>query len=645
LKNMIEASVIVISAVTAIIFTSTFLIILPQQRLWPVIVRPQQMRVRVIKSSPTGTYAPAFVQCPSTPMLRNVDESGLSQNETLWLAKREDVVYSAWNQYLQQLNISGLDVNQFLSDNATLGKIGIAYSGGGFRAMLNGAGLFNAMDSRNPDAVKAGTGGIIQLSTYMSGLSGGSFLVGALAINNFPLISQLVPLWNLDQSVIFPTGINIFTDIGYYGRLIQDVYRKYYAGYNLPYGFDITLTDLWGRAISYKLVNQSDGGPAVTYTDIRNQTVFASGGMPFPIVIADSRPLGQMIIPANTTIYEFNPFEFGSWNPHVRAFTPMQYLGTNLTNGIPVNQSFCVEGFENFGYIIGTSSSLFNQGLLRLNYSSTDILGRFIYQILEELGEDNNDIAVYPNTFYHYRQDISLTYDNPSLYLVDGGEDNENIPFAPLVVKERGVDTIIAIDSSADNVYHWPNGSSLVQTYEGSLDPGQNNTVPFPPVPSIETFINLELNARMTFFGCPNESNPNSSPLEGTNPYPMIIYIPNIPVSFQTNTSSFQFVYSNDDVQGFIDNGMGQLTHDNSTKTCLACGLMQRTFARRKQQLPTVCQECLDRHCWNGQRNDTKPAIYNPPVPPARAASAAVATTEIDMKLIIVVLLCLLLIN
>lgn len=70
--------------------------------------------------------------------------------------------------------------------------VGIAVSGGGFRAALVGAGTFNALDGRNSSSVQAGTGGVLQLASYMTGLSGGSWFVGSFAINDQPTIYDLV---------------------------------------------------------------------------------------------------------------------------------------------------------------------------------------------------------------------------------------------------------------------------------------------------------------------------------------------------------------------------------------------------------------------------------------------------------------------
>ena len=45
-----------------------------------------------------------------------------------------------------------------------------------------------------------------------------------------------------------------------------------------------------------------------------------------------------------------NPFEFGSFDPSLNTFTDIKYLGTNVSNGVPVD--LCVNGFDNSGFIV-----------------------------------------------------------------------------------------------------------------------------------------------------------------------------------------------------------------------------------------------------------------------------------------------------
>ena len=107
------------------------------------------------------------------------------------------------------------DVNAYLdrlSLNAEeLPIIGIALSGGGYRALMNGAGAFAAFDNRTSNSTAQGhLGGILQAATYISGLSGGSWLVGSLYMQNFPTIqdvltensSDLGSLWQFDNSIL-----------------------------------------------------------------------------------------------------------------------------------------------------------------------------------------------------------------------------------------------------------------------------------------------------------------------------------------------------------------------------------------------------------------------------------------------------------
>ena len=61
-------------------------------------------------------------------------------------------------------------------------------------------------------------------------------------------------------------------------------------------------------------------------------------------------------LPGTGSIFEFTPYEFGTWN-RVKGFIPIQVLGSNISNG---NIQQCVEGYDNFGWTVGTSSTLFN---------------------------------------------------------------------------------------------------------------------------------------------------------------------------------------------------------------------------------------------------------------------------------------------
>ena len=105
--------------------------------------------------------------------------------------------------------------------------------------------------------------------------------------------------------------------------------------------------------------------------------------------------------------------------------------------------------------------------------------------MLAVVSRHDNDIADYPNPFYQYHNDTNPYAGDAQLTLVDGGEDLQNIPLHPLIQPYRHVDVIFAVDSSADtnktnpaqgSALNWPDGASLVATYERSLSPIGNGT-------------------------------------------------------------------------------------------------------------------------------------------------------------------------
>jgi len=373
----------------------------------------------------------------------------------------------------------------------------------------------------------------------------------------------------------------------YYRQLHQDVKDKVDAGYNK------TITDYWGRALSYQLVNASDGGPgmrgkidsfgqyeltftiAYTFSSIADDAGFANATTPMPIIVALERPFGQLLVPSNSTVFEFNPWEMGSYDLGLSAFAPLKYVGSNFTNGSLPRSEDCVVGFDNAGFVMGTSSSLFNQAFLQMSQDSRapDFLQQAINDTLKQLGDENRDIASWPNPFYRYNPSNNTNANTTLLTLVDGGEDLQNIPLHPLILPERQVDVIFAVDGSADTTTSWPNGTALVATYSRSKNRFSTDSSDFPQIPDQNTFINLCLNKRPSFFGC--DANSSSGPL--------IIYIPNAPYSFYSNFSTFDLEYSIEERNEIIRNGynvatMGNGTVDSDWPTCVACAILSRSF-------------------------------------------------------------------
>lgn len=401
----------------------------------------------------------------------------------------------------------------------------------------------------------------------------------------------------------------------------------------------MNINDSWarGRGLSYQLVNATEGGPAYTWSSIASTKEFIDGNVPMPIIIAlerapseknlskDTRPIiSADILPVtfanpasienrtalNSSVYEFNPWELGTWDPTTYGFMPLEFLGSNFTNG-NLSKENCISGFDNVGFIMGTSSSLFNQALLHIN--NTDIqraLKSITTSLLQSLNDSSNDVSVYePNPFFGFNNASNLNAQAKALILVDGGEDLQNIPFYPLLQANRKVDVIFAIDSSADTPTRWPNGTSMVATYQrnGNSSKIANGTA-FPSVPDQNTFVNLGLNERPTFFGC----DPSNS--TGKPPAPLVTYIPNNPYTYMSNISTLALELNDTERDKLVLNGYNVATMGNSTEwsVCIGCAIISRSLHRTNTSMPSACLDCFHQYCWNGTVNATTPKTYEP---------------------------------
>lgn len=119
--------------------------------------------------------------------------------------------------------------------------------------------------------------------------------------------------------------------------------------------------------------------------------------------------------------------------------------------------SAVLQGYDSASFIMGTSSTLFNQFALQFSQTSDlpSIVTDFIQGLLNDFSSSGDDIASWVNPFYNWRPDTNRGAQSRELTLVDGGENLENIPLHPLIQPVRELDVIFAIDSSADTEFNW----------------------------------------------------------------------------------------------------------------------------------------------------------------------------------------------
>ncbi|PLB46227.1 lysophospholipase Plb1 [Aspergillus steynii IBT 23096] len=571
---------------------------------------------RSLPNAPDG-YVPTEVECPSNrPTVRSA--ARLSSHETDWLGQRRKKTFDAMKEFFGHVKISDFDAVSYLQkaahDMDNVPNVGIAVSGGGYRALMNGAGGLKAFDSRTENSTASGQlGGLLQSATYLSGLSGGGWLLGSLYMNNFTSVSSLqtdtvgTP-WQFSNSILVgpDDGGPLLSSALEYMEATRDAVKA-----KKEAGFSTTVTDYWGRALAYQLIHASEGGINFTWSSIAKSHNFQEADMPLPILVADGRNPGELHVGGNATVYEFNPWEFGTFDPTLFGFVPLEYLGSRFIGGKLPSKEKCVRGFDNAGFVMGTSSSLFNQFLLNINDTDIpDAAKDILAGVLELVDDQEKDIANYTNPFYLNPGSKSHYAESEFLAVVDGGEDLQNLPLHPLIQPERHVDVIFAIDSSADN-NNWPDGTSLVATYERSLNSKINNDTAFPAIPDQNTFVNLGLNTHPTSFGC------NSSNITGTGDAPLIVYIPNSPYTTHFNVSTFDRKYNNTQRDAIIMNEyhvatMGNSTRDSDWSTCVGCAMLSRSFERTNTSVPSICGQCFDRYCWNGKTDSRKPDSYEP---------------------------------
>lgn len=288
-------------------------------------------------------------------------------------------------------------------------------------------------------------------------------------------------------------------------------------------GFVTTLTDYWGRALARQLLPDSRGGQGTTWSDVQTMAQFVNYSMPFPIMVAVGREPSEsnstyMISPLWSTLFEMTPFEFGSWNPSLNAFSDTRYLGSTLYNGTPADnvtlaplpstEPACVLGFDNAGFLAGTSSSVFNdpfedmgidQDYIRelftgiidaFNNLNTSFWGDIFSPTNQTLPEtdltwQDADYAIYsPNPFMGFETNASTDkfFEAEHLFLADGGEDGQLVPLEPLLQEHRNVDVIFAIDASSNTEDNFPDGTALRMSQERFLseDSEQAAGINFP---------------------------------------------------------------------------------------------------------------------------------------------------------------------
>ncbi|EGG02396.1 uncharacterized protein MELLADRAFT_110222 [Melampsora larici-populina 98AG31] len=633
-------------------------------------------------SFPNHAATIAHIQCPGNFTLRNAGTKGsqkLNPSEVDYLQRRrQQVAGPAYRTYLRNVKQSLKaapavdantrrklgDWNHTVSSNNVipayldtiltsknlniLPRTALAASGGGFRAALYSSGVLNAFDARNKTSSDVGTGGLLQASDYIVGLSGGAWVVTALSQANYPSLYDTAlsknPKQNLNkenhfgsflvQYDLFSPADNQTVDDGkgiaeknanYLADIMAKMAQKSKAG------FHVTMVDFWSLLLRYRIINGTTEhnffdqslphGVDVTFSSIRKVSSFQRFEQPFPIITALPISPGQdkklqpgAFVPLTNTAYEFTPIESGSWDANLASFIPTEYLGTRLKSGKLTSQK-CAQGFDQASYLAAISSNIFP----KLNISTAYFFNQSsVHNIITSINNTfassqpgiSLDTASVPNPFYQVGTNTYLDRESTDLRLLDGGYDGAVTPYLPLLIPARKVDIIIGIDSisltkDAAAGSNYATGNSLQATFaRAQLMSGAYN---FPRVPSSEVEYE-KIRSHPIFFGCDETAAPlivwlpNSAPLDGS--------------AGITNTSVDQIQYPRRQVEAFVgaasevayrgfpsaDNIKNRVFRDPLWSACLACAVVDRSRERQKIPREGLCSQCFQRYCWNSSR-------------------------------------------
>ena len=582
--------------------------------------------------APDG-YAPAPAYCTALPLVRPA--VGLNPAEVAYVQARKpraDEALAAWLKRQGDFDI----------DPANLPTLAFASSGGGMRALLTTAGVVQALDGRESiggGSSGKGVAGLYQAFTYESGLSGGAWFLSSFAGNNWPTISELQnTLWNTGLNNSGLDSANLVNDKPRYDAIISDLERKQAAG------FELSLIDPYGRALSYALLRGPDGGVSTTLSGLAGLSNYTGAAVPFPIITArgvdDADVSGQCNPTQNSSQWEFTPVEYGSWDGDISAFAATAAMGSALARGKPTlpfpgyspvgggraaGAAACTAGYDNLGYILGTSSDLFNIlcGPVEGSNASTAgiwaVLSGLVTTASDRAPNFNDLFGLFPNPFLAYSRSSRVS-SLETLTLTDGGQAGQNIPIWPFLVAAdvsasdstamekagyaRPVDVLIASDNSADTNGNLPSGDSLwnTQLTAGNLSlvgdalPAQR--LPYIPPPA--EMLARNLTSRAVFFGC-NATSSSSSSSSTANKDPMlIIYLPNTPYTYASGQSTFKVAYTPEQTAGMLQNGNAVATQNGADPEwpfCVACAVVYKQ-AGGGAKVPAACGACFARYCY-----------------------------------------------
>lgn len=401
-------------------------------------------------------------------------------------------------------------------DGKKIPTIAFVGSGGGYRAMLCTTGSM----------VGAEKIGLVDTTTYITGLSGSTWALGPWMMTGWSWSDFRIYLEGIIVRNIFKIGPDVT-------RQIADV-----CATKLAFGQSVTTIDLFGALLANRLFDGFGEDRQMLYLSQQAARV-QDGSWPYPIYTATD---GSEKVVQDAHWYEFTPHEVGC--SMFGIYVPTWAYGREFYGGGSLD--FAPE--QTLGFILGTCGSAFALHLgfvwdaLVENLSNVVLKQLMEQYVIESLkgkrifwAEVNNYMKGIPNIPNAYAR----LERRDTLKLVDAGL-TFNLPYPPVSGEraERKADVLIMLDASADTI---PAELKKTEAY------ARKHNLKFPVI----DYTDLD---KKTFSVFKDENDPS---------VPVVIYMPRISDAqlWQENKSKSEFSqYS--DIEGFdletCTNEMGQ---------------------------------------------------------------------------------------
>ncbi len=357
--------------------------------------------------------------------------SDLANEEVDFLTKRTPKV----KQKLEKLLGISLDQNE-------IPRIAVCMSGGGMRAATAAEGLFEGLDSI----------GLLDALTYAAGLSGSTWTLASFVELGLPMDKYS------EHFVQALSKAHAFSP----ADLAHVLWLKY------VFDQHTSIVDLYGVFLAHTFFHNINAKNSARQ-DIRlsdSQRYLINGNSFLPIYTSIE------IKGTDTHWATFTPYEFGI--DDFNMYIPIWALGRKFKEGASTN--FAPE--QSLGFLMGIWGSAGSGSVNNLLGTQKDSISKTLFKALNDIFIETHVgvVRVAAVRIFNPLYGVSgaSTRNLEKLTLMDAGYEF-NLPFPPLLKKERKIDIIIVMDASA-SVHEDP--TALKKT----VDYAKSRGIPFPKI-------------------------------------------------------------------------------------------------------------------------------------------------------------------